>query len=802
MSGPWEKYAQAQPSQSNDGPWSKYQKPSGPSESESGIRGAISGFTASMDDEITGGLGAVGRVFGVKNLGSAKPFDPNSHYEIASEPLSVDEIVKAYRENRDAIRDEQKLDMATNPKATIAGNLAGAIVSPVGKLKAAKGANALTTAMKTGAVQGAAYGAGASDSDLTKGEVGQFAKDTAMGAGVGAAIPPSIKVAGASLNAGANAAKWAGKKAFTGVFGVSESNVSKYLANPERINNAASLGEIKDLVDESVGKLRDAVEQGKATESDAKEALRTIKDQVTRGLSDKKVDAKDALRASESLFEGARERVLAPLKAKLAPTDRATDVASMVGDLKQKVIDQSKQALSYLKPGDRVDLSKVYNSIDESLDRLKSAGTDEADAIAGKLQDYKTRIMSKHWAQMDAQEAKKLIQGLDEITSYSPMAGAFDQAKNKAFKGVRSALDQSLKEGSREYEAAMQPVAKNAQLLDEANSAFGSPEVAVGKLGRLNTPRGQFDRETLAQLEQATGKNGLVTKEADAYATAQRILKDPQAVQKIEQGLPEYQIYRKAMADVAKRNPKWTRVQIEQATAAQRRALAEATGKRIFSEKQLAPLKSLSPSTTENRITSVMRGEDKGFNNRELLDRIGKNSGNDFLQMADDLSIKNSFEKGATNGSRNTVMGAVVGFIFGGIYGAGAGATIGHTVIDRYGPKVGKSILDGIIKIKNNPSIQTIRSLSLPEGVKSDLEREFMVYMQMKDSPAPMRQVAGSNSEPKGESLWIQNGADKLGIDPNTITSKEGRSLLIEASDLPANSKKLQTIKTKLQGLK
>jgi outer membrane lipoprotein SlyB len=509
------------------------------------------------------------------------------------------------------------------------------------------------------------------------------------------------------------------------------------------------------------------------------------------------------------MFSGAKERVLSPIKAINPPIDRAADVSLMVGDLKQKVYEQSKKALETLNPNTKVSLSKVYSSIKESIDGLRAAGTDESLAVADRLQAYMARQIEQHGDEVGSREAKKLIQGLDDITQYSPMAGSFDKAKNAAFKGVRSSLDQTLKEGSPEYRAAMESVSRDAGLLSEANTAFGSPEVAVGKLGRLNTPRGAFDRSTLGQLENAVGKQGAITKEADAFANAQRILKDQNALRKIEQSLPEYQALRSAMAEVAKRNPRWNAEQIEKATASKRRDLAEAVSRRVFAEHRLAPFKALTPGSTENKIKSLMRGSD--INTKGVMDRLGKESGKDFVQMADDLAVKQSFDKGNTNGSRNTVMGTVVGFMFGGLYGAGIGATIGHQVIDRYGPKVGKLILDGMIKVKKSPRIQTIRSLKLPENIKQEMEREFRVFIskQNQSEVSSASRVADYGNEPsrspsslKGESKWIQDGMDKLGLQDQSIaSSKKARELLIEASGLPANSKKLQIIKNKIQGL-
>lgn len=857
--------------------------PRPPTEGQSAIRGAIGGYTAGFDDEIVGGIGAAGRVAGVKNLGSWKPFDANSHLEFDRPTLNPSEIVDAYRENLDATRDEQRLDLQTNPKSTLGGNLAGAILSPAGKVGAAGKGASLGRASIGAGIQGAIYGAGASDSDLTRGEVGQFAKDTAIGGATGAIVPPALVGAGFAAKKGAQAAGFAGKKLFTSAFGVTEENVSKYLANPERINAAKSLGEIKDLVDESVGKLRDAVESGRATEAEAKDSLRALQEQVVRGLADKKVDTKDALRAAESAFQGAREKVLTPIKATPAPTSYAADVAGMVGDLKQKVRGESGQALEVLnKSNANVDLKQVFAHIDETIAGLEKSGTDEALSVAEKLKSYKERLSQNYvskpagfkpsgeletlspakfentpeslrasgklmparyiqgsnedqWLKgglmgkevsppvefqpigqkfervpaVTAPDAKKLVQGLDAITEYSPLAGSFDNAKGAAFKGVRKTLDQSLKDSVPEYRKMMEGVAQKAGLLEDANSAFGSPELAVGKLGRLNTPRGEFDRATLGKLEEAVGKAGFVTKDADKYALAQKILKDPEAIRNIERSLPEYQTLRQAMADVAKRNPKWTRAQIEQATAQERKALASAVGDRVFAERELDPFKGLSPASTESRLKSVMKGDKSNINNREVLGNLGKKSNQDFVQMADDLSVKDSFEKPFHHGARNTVLWTVIGSVFGGLPGGAIGATYGG-LVDKYGPKMAKTILDGVVKVKSNPSVQTIRSLSLPEGVKSELEREFRVYMVTSNAAeSRVPRVASSQKDADrspsgGPDRWARTGIEKLGISDQAtaerlLQSKEGKRLLIEASDLPPGSRALNRIKEQIQ---
>lgn len=756
-----------------------------PSPEQSAIRQGASGVVGGFDDELIGGISAAGRVAGVTNLGSWKPFDPESKLEFSSPTLSPQEIMNAYRENRDLVRADQKKDFETNPKASFAGNFVGSLTSPVSKLAApqkifgplTKG-QALAQASKTAALQGAVFSAGNSDADLTKGEFGKFALDTGTGTALGAVIPPAIHTAGKGISkatqATGNAAGWVGRKVLNTAFGLTDEVTQKYLAHPDRINGAKSLEEIKILADEGVERLREAVKQGEITEFQAKETLKAMKEQVTRGLADRKVDAKDALRAAESAFEGARQRVLEPLKSRSAPTHLAADATEMVGDLKTKVQAASGDAVETLKTSAaEIDLNPVYKSIDDAVTRLEGAGTDESLGVASKLRAYKERLMSQNWAKIPAIEAKRLIQGLDAITEYSPMAGSFDQAKSRAFKEVRNAFDRTIKDTVPEYRERMKDVAQLMSVLDRSNKSFGTPQAATSKIGSLHTPRGQLERATLLELEQATGKVGAISKEADDFARVQKILKDPSAVRQIEQSLPEYQTLRQSMADVAKRNPKWTRQQIEQATAKERRNLAEAVSRRITAEKQLAPYKRLSPNSSENTIKSVMKGEKSNIENRKMLEQLGKETGNDFIQMADDLRIKQAFDKPFHQGARNTLFGSVMGTVFGGVIGGvpgalgmgGMGASYG-ALVDRFGPKMGKAVLDGFISLRNSPNVQTIRSLNLPASVKQEMEREFRVYVNANHGSEGgiSSRVAGgdsdSNRKPAKKEQHFANGGE------------------------------------------
>lgn len=150
-----------------------------PSELESGVRGAAQGVSMGFSDELTGGAEAI------------------------YDKLSGDEkdFVDLYRKHRDESRKNYDLAKNTNPLSYGAGEIGGAVstafIPGLGAFNAAKGA---TLATRTGlaAAQGGLSGLGLSNEESVEG----MAKDTALGAGMGAAIP----LVGAALKPVANKA--------------------------------------------------------------------------------------------------------------------------------------------------------------------------------------------------------------------------------------------------------------------------------------------------------------------------------------------------------------------------------------------------------------------------------------------------------------------------------------------------------------------------------------------------------------------------------------------------------------------
>lgn len=150
------------------------------------------------------------------------------------------------------------------------------------------------------------------------------------------------------------------------------------------------------------------------------------------------------------------------------------------------------------------------------------------------------------------------------------------------------------------------------------------------------------------------------------------------------------------------------------------------------------------------------------------------------------------------------------------ITGAGAIGTLGPVgaavvgakkIAEKFGNQVlavgSDKLAKGMARIPQrvisttSPIQKTIQSsaLNLNQRIKAQRQLPAAAENQSKTEREPASPL-------KGESLWMQKGAEKLGIDPSGVTSKQGKQLLIEASDLSPNSKRFQIIKKQLsQGM-
>lgn len=509
------------------------------------------------------------------------------------------------------------------------------------------------------------------------------------------------ELAGKAVSA---AASYAIPKAVSLFGGVSKDVISDYLENSDRINSSQTIDQLKDISDHYVGSLANDLSDKNINVDQAQDAFKALNTDLVNKYQTMGYDARSAVQSAQQTLKDAQNSNLQNLSG---------DIFNVIKKLKSDVITGSSNALETLNNSNStVDLSPVYDQIYSTIDKLQSAGTDESLALADKLDTYKSRLMNQNWGNIDSTDAKSLIKGLDDITGYDRNAGAFDEAKNAAFKGIRSSLDQSLKLAVPQYAEAMTPVAAKAGLLNNVQD-FGDKQTAAGLLSRINAPTQMDNRAALSQLGQQYGR--------DFVGAAQ------------PENLPEYGLLQKAQNNLSNLRPDIVKQKIADQLAAspENAQLQSAQQAQQQAQQKLNPFKPLAPNvagqtSAQQKLLQLAKGKNIELEN--MFGELGKMTNTDFVQATHDQNILSAFNKGAANGSRRTVLGSVVGYALGGVGGAGIGAQIGFAS-DYYGPSVTKAILDGAIKVSKSPTIRTVMGLDLPADIKHKMITGLYNYM-------------------------------------------------------------------------
>lgn len=188
----------------------KVTRSSGPTKAESFLRGGAQGATLGYGDEVQGLAQAAGLKYLPAGMGGGTnapaPWEkefwdkntPGGFFSTeAPKPSATDQrgLLDLYREQRDVARHDDDAARAANPKTFLGGELAGGILPALATSGGAGAAPAAAPGFLRGAMQVAANGAkwgavtglGESKADLTQGDVGGAAWDTAKGAATGAA---------------------------------------------------------------------------------------------------------------------------------------------------------------------------------------------------------------------------------------------------------------------------------------------------------------------------------------------------------------------------------------------------------------------------------------------------------------------------------------------------------------------------------------------------------------------------------------------------------------------------------------
>lgn len=245
--------------------------------------------------------------------------------------------------------------------------------------------------------------------------------------------------------------------------------------------------------------------------------------------------------------------------------------------------------------------------------------------------------------------------------------------------------------------------------------------------------------------------------------------------------------------------------------------------------KALAPTeKNLALRKTYSLVSDMIEGSAdqgaRGMGDAELLksyvsNKAGFGNAKELGGIATDQALRQNANRFFSpsdyfSGATGAIVGAASGDdVEGKLKGAALGAGLG--LINKAGRKYGTPLvslgLDKAGKLLSRTPLPALGELSAP--VLRAVERSPLAVANVARKlgrpnfervAETLPKVADEDQKPKGEERWARAGLEKLGIQDRGIASqlmqsKEGKRLLIEASDLPPNSKAMQRIREQIK---
>lgn len=330
-----------------------------PGMAESAGLGLAQGVTLGFGDELYGaGKGAI------DTLTQDKPMD-------------LESLIANYTKNRDAARSEMASAENENPITYNLSNVLGGLALPMGALgTASKGASLAQKALqgaKLGAAAGGLAGLGSSEADLTKGEVGQAAKDTAVSAAMGGGLGGAI---GGLVQPGLNsAAGW-----------LQESK------GGQKIANAFNKAEAGVKMSGKAAALREA------------EATKAVAQDVAAGINDLK---KYAGKIKGEALSGGEQ---------VAITDKYKELSDKLKDIVPASEDEARLVAKYQNMLDKLVQKTMVNLEGEAVPALTriEATPEEIDKTTQALN--KMLYKNKNLPYEGAQAGKEISEELSNLT--------------------------------------------------------------------------------------------------------------------------------------------------------------------------------------------------------------------------------------------------------------------------------------------------------------------------------------------------------------------------------------------------
>ncbi len=477
------------------------------------------------------------------------------------------------------------------------------------------------------------------------------------------------------------------------IFGVHPEIQDEYMAHHAAVNALPEVEEINQHAVDAVTDVFDRVANSKASVLDTKAEYKAAHDQYVRDFVNKGADAKTAnTEAQRALKDATAEQASNILNN---ATDAGDHAAAAVDALHKKITEGSTKAWDVLDKSDKtISLKGFLNKAEELAKDIEAGGTMEARAQADHIRKEVQGTINQFGPDVSGPQAKGIIQGYEKKAKWVYGAADFDNKMSGSYKQLRYELDSTLKDAVPEYRKAMEPLAKDVQLIGKLRR-YGTPEQARTAIKGLKDPTAYKNNiPLLRELEDRTGSK--FTHDIEPYA-------NPEARDRLLKSIPEYAKAEQTAADLAAMKDPRTRQAMQDliTKSEEAKAFAKAQTQHAVSLAEQSKLKGITPL---NIVDKLKKASVPGANPHleEQLKNIPAFKGKTLPDIMNLMRVSQTFDKSAVRGSRMANIGAAVMAGLGSMLniavpGAGLGAAMG-AYVDTNGPKLAKKALDSYMR--------------------------------------------------------------------------------------------------------
>lgn len=547
------------------------------------------------------------------------------------------------------------------------------------------------------------------------------------------------------------------KKALAILGGVKEDTISDYLKNRDRILAAPSLEQTVDEINTVVAGLKEKVSDARVTKAQADEALKAIESDIKLNYREQGLDLKEIMSSAKEQVRLAHQEQMDALRRVRPPQELISDIQESLQTSKKTLIENSKEANALLENSSKTFAVKpIIDRVASEMESMTMYGQVMRDESAyNELAKLKDKL-EKFPDTINMREAKKILDSLDDKIDYSYGSASFNPALNQALKPIRGEMRETIGKIVKGYNDILSekviPIAQNHERWVDT---FGDTKTLPAKLANIFKPNNAQNLEDIQLLGALSGKD--YTGQLEKFRQAQEVLGSKPMQEKLLANLPQSKALSQVEAVAAQRLRDNSAQQIQSIVdqTSQARIAQEAAQKVKLAEDVFEPFKMFTEMNGMNRAKQVIRGTNPVVTER--LGKLSKMTDKDFIQNIKDADTLSQFSHEFRIGMRNVGLWGALGALSGsaGIddpMGIGKDAAMGAVIggiVDRYGPRMTKKILDGVVQINGVPTIQKIQKLDLPPAAKQYLIDDLARVLQKREML---------------ESTVISNQAERIGL--------------------------------------